>query len=369
MISGQYYSIIYLLVVVVLSIMVLFRYSFYSVSRLHQHNKAIDFSFFVALVFALFIGFRDPYSSVFGDSLLYSQLYEAFLGESFRWNWNADNFIYDNLLLWMSSINLPVEVFYITISVLYFVGIWVSCHFLFPDDTMASYVVYLAGFSTYAYGVNGIKAGVAAALFLIAIAMSIKNKKLPAVVFLVLSLGFHHSMLMPIIAFVICSFIRNPRFYMIIWLLSLVIAALHITLFQNLFMYLGADIDDRIIDYLGNDSEGYFRRDILGGFRIDFVLYSVVPLIVGWDSVFRRKIMTKNYCFVLNIYALTNAIWMLCMYASFTNRIAYLSWMMYPIVLIYPFLNEEWGRSQYKVFTWIAFGHLAFALFMTFIYS
>lgn len=56
------------------------------------------------------------------------------------------------------------------------------------------------------------------------------------------------------------------------------------------------------------------------------------------------------------------------MYSDYTNRIAYLSWFMYPIVLIYPFLNEEWEGPQYKYFQWVAYGHMAFNLFMAFIY-
>ena len=56
------------------------------------------------------------------------------------------------------------------------------------------------------------------------------------------------------------------------------------------------------------------------------------------------------------------------MYSDYTNRIAYLSWFMYPIVLIYPFLNEEWEGPKYKIFQWVVYGHLAFNLVMVFIY-
>ena len=59
---------------------------------------------------------------------------------------------------------------------------------------------------------------------------------------------------------------------------------------------------------------------------------------------------------------------MLCMYANFTNRIAYLSWFLYPIVLIYPYLNEDWGVNKYKIFSMVVFLHLSFTLFMSVIY-
>lgn len=115
-------------------------------------------------------------------------------------------------------------------------------------------------------------------------------------------------------------------------------------------------------------TEEHVRTDIFGGFRIDFIIYSAAPIIVGWIAFFKKKIISRKYRFLLNLYLLANSIWLLCMYAEFTNRIAYLSWFMLPIVLIYPFLNEEWGEDQYKTFRWVALGHLGFTLFMQYIF-
>ena len=104
------------------------------------------------------------------------------------------------------------------------------------------------------------------------------------------------------------------------------------------------------------------------GFRIDFILYSFVPILVGWIAVLKKRIESRVYLFILNIYTFINGIWLLCIYATFTNRIAYLSWGLYPILLIYPFLKEDWGDGQYKIFKWVAYGHLGFTLFMNLVY-
>lgn len=81
------------------------------------------------------------------------------------------------------------------------------------------------------------------------------------------------------------------------------------------------------------------------------------------------------YKTILNLYLCTNAVWCLCMYASYCNRIAYLSWFMYPIVLIYPLLKEDLsgcsllkGRSQYKLFSKVMSYHLGFTLFMELVF-
>ena len=59
---------------------------------------------------------------------------------------------------------------------------------------------------------------------------------------------------------------------------------------------------------------------------------------------------------------------MLCMYAEFTNRIAYLSWFMYPFVLIYPLVCENWGTQKYRTLSKFMLLHLGFTLFMQIIY-
>ena len=93
-----------------------------------------------------------------------------------------------------------------------------------------------------------------------------------------------------------------------------------------------------------------------------------MPIIVGWIGVYSRNIESKNYSFLLNLYTLVNAVWLLCVHVYFSNRIAYLSWLMYPIVLIYPFLRENWGDNRYVIFKYVAYGHLLFTLFMNFVY-
>ena len=39
-----------------------------------------------------------------------------------------------------------------------------------------------------------------------------------------------------------------------------------------------------------------------------------------------------------------------------------------PIVLIYPYLNENWGHTRYKDFSKVMLAHLGFTLFMKFIF-
>ena len=139
-------------------------------------------------------------------------------------------------------------------------------------------------------------------------------------------------------------------------------SALHITFFQTLF---AGFTDEGGAGYLLVDEE---TTKVRIGFRPDFILYSAVPLYLGYLMLNKYKYQSDTYSFLLRLYIMTNSMWMLCMYAEFNNRIAYLSWFMYPFVLLYPVISRERNQIQRKYFRWVVYGHLAFTLFMTFIY-
>ena len=50
-----------------------------------------------------------------------------------------------------------------------------------------------------------------------------------------------------------------------------------------------------------------------------------MPVLMGYMVKYKYRLEEKIYDMILNTYLVCNAVWMLCMYAEFTNRIAYLS--------------------------------------------
>ena len=104
------------------------------------------------------------------------------------------------------------------------------------------------------------------------------------------------------------------------------------------------------------------------GFRPDFIFYSAFPVISGYYAVFKHGYRSTTYQCLFNTYLIVNSIWMLCMYASYTNRIAYLSWLMLPVVLVYPFFDKSFVPNQYRKLNTVAGMHLGFTLAMQIIY-
>lgn len=363
--SASLYQPFYLILVTILSFFAMKNYAKWGRLQFYYKDYSYKaFALFICIFLTLFIGFRPVNASFFVDMAGYEFIYYLeYYGAPFYFDWDTNNFIWDNLEAWMGSQMIDVDYFFLLIAFIYFFCMLWGCMKLFPKDSFLAFVVYLGAFSTFSYGTNGIKAGAAASLFLVALGFYSKDNminKCIAGLFLWLSLGFHHAMIAPIVAFVIAHFYKNPKIYLYGWCFCLLMAALHITFFMTFFT---SYTDEHGAEYL-QDQE----RNNVSGFRPDFYFYSAIPIVVGYYLIVKEKINSNLYQFLWCVYTLTNGVFLLCTYGSFINRIAYLSWLMFPFVLLYPFVNIFWSNLQNQYLKYVVYGHLAFTLFMFFIY-
>lgn len=352
MLPAKYYQYIYLLIITVIT------YFICNYSSKHRGKENLFPSLLLCLLLILVIGYR-PIDRAFADTMSYAENWQFFYKEPFEFNFNAENLLFDNLFAYIGSLGLNISVFFVIISAIYFGSILIACRKLFPNNTLLAFVVYLGALSTFSYGTNGIKAGAAASLFLLALAYY--DKLYLSIILVLLSWGFHHSMQLPFAAYIITLFFKNQKIYFAIWFICLLISAAHITFFQTLFAGL---TDESGAKYLTSDEFGTVK-----GFRFDFIIYSAMPILMGYYVKYKYHFSGKFYETILNIYILSNSIWMLSMYAAFTNRIAYLSWFMYPFLIIYPSLRIKDQKHPLVVNRNKFIGlHLGFTLFMFFIY-
>lgn len=361
-INPWFYSKVYVAIIAVITVIFIFKYN--SKAPQFLNESLIKFNLFPSLSFAIlvtfFIGFR-PLSGAFTDMMNYSGTYQivADMGDAFYGDDDVDNPIFNKILLYFASNAYEIIIFFFVIACIYVGCIYWTIHKIFPKDLFYAFIIYLGAFSTFSYGTNGIKAGAAASIFLLAFAYY--KKPLIAALFCLLSLGFHHSMIVVIYAFVIAYFIKNPKWYFYGWLICLILAAMHITIFQQIFADFAKDESaNRYL--LGNEYDWGGRA----GFRIDFILYSLPPIALAWWATYKYKIKDRLYQLLFCTYLTTNAVWMLCMYMPYNNRLAYLSWFMLPILICYPFFKFKLYPTQYKTLNLIVGVYLAFTVFTTF---
>lgn len=361
MLPAALYHTFFLLIVLGITFYAMQRYAtvdFFDQERTVVFHNRIGW--ILTLYLVLFIGLRPISGRYFSDMRGYAISYMSFYWEKpFQFKWDTNNFIFDNLITFLGSHTIPIEYLFVLLASIYFVCMFVACKKLFPNDALLSLLVYLGAFSTFSYATNGMKAGVAASIFLLAIAY--RENKWLAITLLLISIGFHHSMIAPVAVYVICLLVKERQYYLYGWLACLLMAAFKITFFQEFFAGL---TDEHGAGYLSVEGEG--KR--VSGFRPDFIIYSAIPIFVGNYLIRKFEIEDDDYSFLWKLYTGTNAIFLLCTYGSYINRIAYLSWLMYPFVLIYPFLNADLGDYHYRYLKYAVYGHLGFTLFMSFIY-
>lgn len=356
MISAEYYELVYMLIIIAFAIPVCNRYVSYTCARAKNGAKEpIGKSLWFTILIICYIGVR-PNSPRFADGPGYWYGILDHRWEYYTMEEVSNQFATKYLMSTMSSLHVDPRIGFFVFAIIMYGFALVAMRKFFPKDTLIAMILYCGTFCVFGGAVNGIKNGMALSVFLCALAYWDKWKVY--IPLLLLSLGFHHSMQLSVAAFILCKLYKNTKHYCLLWILGIIIASAHISYFQILF---AGYTDESGRGYLITNSDSWVT-----GFRPDFILYSAVPILIGWWITKKIKIPLSNkYRFCFNTYLVMNTVWMLCMYSAYTNRIAALSWAIFPILLLYPFLNIQLGGRQYKYVTWVVWGQLSFTMFMT----
>ena len=319
--------------------------------------------FFYVIVFIIVVGFR-PISTAFGDTVTYSITYQEFSRYVERITSSRDSLFY--LFMWGCSQIMSVQWFFLIVEILYVLPIVIGCNRILNGNADIGILFCFAAFSFFTYGVNGIRNGVALSLVFLSMTFlqGRGGKKVICFVLSFLAISFHASAALPVVCMLAAFFIKKPSFFFYFWGVSIIVSLIAGNTVANVFAGLG--FDDRLSDYIHPDIEEnlYTER----GFRWDFILYSTMPILLGWYVIFKRRVYNSTYLLLLGTYILANAFWIMVIRAEFSNRFAYLSWFLYPIVLSYPLLKLQiWRNTQGQKTAIIMAAHLAFTLLMVFV--
>ena len=313
------------------------------------------------IVLILYMGLR-PISSVFGDTVNYAYGFEEYARthQSFSFVWNKE-FLFYNLMNWF-AINSDIHTFYLFCAFLYVGALWLACARIFKNYYYIPFVVIFAMFTFWAYGVNGIRNGIGASLFILA--MTYVNNIPIMVLLAIIATGFHNSVYLMIGASALCWFIKNSYFYLAGWIACLILSYAIGGRIQSLLLNIDfLAEDDRFSGYLtGSNMIGEIVQMSMV-FRWDFVLYSLIGVAVGYYFIFRRNYKDEYYHWIYNTYLTTNAFWLLIIRAAYSNRFAQISWFILPLVLIYPFMKKRFWDNHEKMLGYAIIVFYAFSFY------
>lgn len=359
MIPVEHYAVFYHVIVggiVLLASLPLLIYS-----RYERYNQSIHtlYIYTILLIVIVFIGLRDPYSSFFVDTPTYTGFYLEMqeYGES---SFSKD--LAFSLYMRISGWIMPISAFYLLTAFLYVFLPYLAFKRWFGYYGLFALLMYISTMSFWNYGVNGIRNGLATSLLIYA--FSKYDRKPLMLIIMMLSILVHKSMALPIIAFFIAAKISNTRMLIFIWLVVVSVMATvtgnEIGELINSLMRI-IDFDKNFYNLFTDKHDHVFQR----GYRLDFILYSGTAILLGYYYL-KKGVKDKFYTRLLNTYIVSNTVWLVFIYAAFTNRIAYLSWFLIPIIILYPLLTQPLVQKQNKFIAYLILINFTISVFLFF---
>lgn len=321
-----------------------------------ERNKILLWSIFLIL----WIGLR-PVSHAFGDTLNYGRSYQAM---AFIANFDVESdVLFYAPMHYMARSGFDVHLWFLLIEAVYIGGFSYTIYKLFPYRAGTVLAATLASFSFFSFSVNGIRNGMACALFVVALAQAVRSKWWLCGIFCFLAINIHKSILLPTGALVLATFYHNTKAYIAGWVACIALAVVAGGFFENLFISQGLIDTGKDMAYLSNEYVDMSQFSNTG-FRYDFLLYGCVPILVGYYYVVKKKFNDRVYAVLLNVYIICNSFWVLVNRNWLSNRIAFLSWFMYTFVLLYPLLMSPYVKGRKMKVSCAVLGNAAFSYIM-----
>ena len=231
------------------------------------------------------------------------------------------------------------------ITALLYVGSYflASCR-LCRRNVAAMFIAVTGGFAFYSYGVNAVRAGVSLALIFLSYTYTEEKWKMFAC--MAAALCAHFSSGIPACAMLLSlpiitrkcdrqQTIKRLGLLFILWIAIMTVSGLFGREVTDCFNRIASGTDR--LSYLANRPDCGYRT----GFRVDFILFSLFPIVVSAFYLLICKYRSFVYCRILSAYLLANTFWLPVIRVPFTDRFAYLSWFLMPFLLISPLTDKN----------------------------
>lgn len=247
------------------------------------------------------------------------------------------------------STGLPVSWYFGIIAAWYVCAYWLACRIMTRGEAQATLLVMIVCSSFFnAYGVNTLRAGMAISTAVLAVAMYSRNRIWAGVLALI-AINIHFSVALTICAFGLAFLVKSPKWCLLLWVLCLALS-----------FGMGSTVQDMLADLVTDERAHYLETTMAQngmanpaavallkkGFRWDFVAYSLLPIIVGWYYIYKKGFKDGMYMHIYKTYIIANSVWLLVIGAYFTDRFAYLSWCLIPIILMLPLCRARLFANQ-----------------------
>ena len=358
--EASFYQPIYLLITTSMAFFYGFRYLNSDGYSLQLQKNTFLAPLLISIVFIFWLGNRPISGMYFGDTGNYATSY-ALMGSEGNIHFDLHTeWVWYTIMLFSKQIGLNVHAFFTLIEAGYILTVlWAVKRFM-PTNPMLGMLFVFTALMFFTFGTNGLRNGLACHIILLAISFFFDEKYIIGAILCLTAFGIHRSTMLPIAGMFAGRFIlTNLKWTIYFWVFSIFLSLALGGSIINFFASLG--FDERMGSYNTSQYATSFSHT---GFRWDFLLYSAMPILMGWYVCVKKKIKDDWYKALCITYTLCNAFWLMVITAAFSNRFAYLSWFMYPIVIAYPLINLPIWKDQDKKTGMILLAYSGFTLFM-----
>lgn len=224
--------------------------------------------------------------------------------------------------------------------------IYTLCFYIFAKRAIPQYDIYyylllvFISLGYYSGGTNVMRTGLS--MGLIFIALSRYNKIIWLAVFSFLAASIHASALLIIAGLLLGKIYPRLKLYFILWCVCLLLSN---TDFAGNFLQslidVSGDNGERLAHYYSQAQAESHDLYANMGWRLDFIIYSAVPLVFVW--LYKTKYLFKDrfYDIIVSTYLICNSFWLLVIKMPFTDRVALLSWVFIPLLCTYPLFKSQ----------------------------
>ena len=318
----------------------------------------------VALILIFFIGMR-PINVAFGDTMNYAVEFRKIAKSPDQFSWiRSKEWLWDIMMLFFAKYGNIHQLFLLCASV-YAGALWLAMRRIFKEYNYIPYLIILCMFTFWTYGVNGVRNGMGASLFILAMTYT---SNIPMMIGIaLLGAGVHNSVYLMLAGATLSWFVNHSKLYIVIWGASILISLVFGNQIQELLSSFAYDMagENKLTGYLSY-TEAQMLSDgliVSRSFRWDFIAYSALGVGVGYYFIFNREFKDLYYHWIYNTFLLCNTFWILIIRAPYSNRFAQISWFIMPVVLIYPFFKDRFWINHEKM---IGFGIMTFYSFTFF---
>ena len=239
------YTHIYYHVLFVIMLSICVHLLFTDIQDLKSVNLTNIFGHLVLVWVTLYMGLR-PEAPQFGDSYFYAHSFR--MEQLDLVHYQSSDWVFSRFLKFAAK-SMTLNQFFLLIDIIYIVPCYIFSKKYFKNYWFYAFFMFIGSFSFFSYGTNGLRNGMATALFVLA--MCFYRRKILVAAILFIAVGTHKSVLIPIAGLVISYFYRNTRYIFIAWLCLIPLSLLSGGLWESLF---GGLIDVSRSEYLSQNT-------------------------------------------------------------------------------------------------------------------